>query len=286
MIQKLRRQFILISVAVLTIAMLLLAFIVNAVNWGMVRQEIEATVDELAATSMVELHGKGHFPRGNRGKEAIYESRYFIVHNVFDRMLADMTHVSSYTEKDALQMAEAALASTKQNGFVQSCFFSKYDDGSRTAVLFLDCGSRLSAVRQLMWISLAACAAGIVLSWLLMALLSRGAIQPILENTEKQKRFITDASHELKTPLSVISANMDVLAFDDPENEWVQSTRRQVGLMSRMVRDLVFLSRADEETRQPVQSDFDLAQLARDTADPFMMMAEAASRTFVVDAPE
>ena len=94
----------------------------HAVNWGMVRQEIEATVDELAATSMVEMHGKGHFPRGNRGKEAIYESRYFIVHSGFDRMLADMSHVSSYTEEDALQMAEAALASPKQNGFVQSCF--------------------------------------------------------------------------------------------------------------------------------------------------------------------
>lgn len=74
--------------------------------------------------------------------------------------------------------------------------------------------------------------------------------------------------------------------WDDPENEWVQSTRRQVGLINRMVRDLVFLSRADEETRQPVQSDLDLAQLVRDTAEPFVMMAEATARTFHVEAPE
>ena len=67
MIRKLRRQFILISVAVLTLAMLLLAVIVNAVNWSMVQQEIGATVNELASNSIAEMRGKGRdrrFPRG------------------------------------------------------------------------------------------------------------------------------------------------------------------------------------------------------------------------------
>ena len=286
MIRKLRRQFILISVAVLTLAMLLLAVIVNAVNWSMVQQEIGATVNELASNSIAEMRGKGRDRRFPRGREAIYESRYFIVRDGPDKMYVDISNVSSYTEEEARTMAKTALASSEQTGFVEECYFCKYTNGNRNWVVFLDCGSRLSGVRQLLWISLAACAAGILLSWLVMSLLSRRAIRPILENSEKQKRFITDASHELKTPLSVISANMDVLAFDDPENEWVQSTRRQVGLMNRMVRDLVFLSRADEETGQPAQSEFDLAQLVRDTADPFVQMAEAASRSFAVDAPE
>lgn len=286
MIWKLRHHFIRISVAVLALAMLLLTIVINAVNWGMVCQEIDTTISELASSSIAEMHGKGRDRRGTQAQEAIYESRYFIVNDGPDRMYVDVSNVASYTEEEARSMAKAALASPGQTGFMQECFFRKYENGNRIWILFLDCGSRLRTVRQLLRLSFAVCAAGILLSWLLMALLSRRAIWPILKNSEKQKRFITDASHELKTPLSVISANMDVLAFDDPDNEWIQSTRRQIGLMNRMIRDLVFLSRADEETRSPLRSDLDLAQLVRDTAAPFVMMAQAASRAFHVDTPE
>ena len=64
-----------------------------------------------------------------------------------------------------------------------------------------------------------------------VSLLSKKAIQPFVRNEQKQKRFITDASHELKAPLAVISANMDVLALKDPENSWIDSTRNQVASM-------------------------------------------------------
>ena len=285
MIQKLRRRFVLISVTVLSAVMILLTVVINAANWISVRQDIGDTADELASSAVGYSWNKGH-NRQNRHGEAIYESRYFVVTEEKSGLTAELSNVSSYTEEDAVAMAEAVLSGGKESGFINECFYRLYSENSRSAVLFLDCGSRLTAVRQLMGISLVTCCGGILAAWLLMSLFSKRAIRPILESTEKQKRFITDASHELKTPLSVIQANMDVMAMDDPDNEWILSTRRQTGMMSRMVNDLVFLTRMDEEASRPAQVKLDLAQLFRDTAEPFAMMAEAGGRVFKTETPE
>ena len=265
MIQKLRHRFVLISVAVLSAVMILLTVVINTANWISVRQDIGDTVDELASSAVGYSWTKGHNQR-NRHGESIYESRYFVVTESKSGLTAELSNVSSYSEEEAVSMAETVLAGGSESGFINECFYRLYSENSRSAVLFLDCGSRLAAVRQLLVISLVTCCGGILAAWLLMSLFSQRAIRPILESTEKQKRFITDASHELKTPLSVIRANMDVMAMDDPDNEWILSTRRQTGMMSRMANDLVFLARMDEEASRPAQVKLDLAQLFRDTA--------------------
>ena len=285
MIRQLRRRFVVASVAVLSAVMILLTVVINMANWISVRQDISDTVDELASSAVGYSWSKGRSQR-NRHGESLYESRYFVVTEGKSGLTAEMSNVSSYSGEDAVAMAEAVLAGERDSGFTGECFYRLYTEDGRSSILFLDCGSKLTAVRQLTWISLAACGGGILLAWLLMSLLSRRAIQPILENTERQKRFITDASHELKTPLSVIRANMEVMALDDPENEWILSTRRQTGLMSRMVNDLVFLARMDEETGRPAQTALDLAALFRETAEPFVMTAEAGGRVFTLETPE
>ena len=285
MIQKLRHRFVLISVAVLSAVMILLTVVINTANWISVRQDIGDIVDELASSAVGYSWSKGHNQK-NRHGESIYESRYFVVTEGKSGLTAELSNVSSYSEEEAVSMAETVLAGGRDSGFTGECFYRVYSENDRSSVLFLDCGSRLTAVRQLTWISLAACCGGILLAWVLMSVFSQRAIRPILESTEKQKRFITDASHELKTPLSVIQANMDVMAMDDPENEWILSTRRQTGLMSRMVNDLVFLAREDEETNRPAKVPLDLAALFRDTTEPFVMMAEAGGRVMTTEAPE
>ena len=79
---------------------------------------------------------------------------------------------------------------------------------------------------------------------------------------------------------------MDVLSLDDENNEWIRSTRRQVGLMRRMVDDMVFLAKADEGRPRAAFVPFDLARLLRSTAEPFVLMAEAGDRTLLLDCPD
>jgi len=231
--------------------------------------------------------GGGRNRKGKRNESA-YESRYFIAFGSAKKesRSVELSNVTSYTEAEAMEMADQVYAGTADSGFIEECYYRRYVAGGRTNILFLNCETRLSAVRQLIRISLIVCCAGILAAWLLMSLFSTRAIQPILENSARQKQFITDASHELKTPLSVISANMDVMAMDDPDNEWIRSTRRQTGLMTRMVNDLVFLARSDEEASRPPRVPLDLAGLLRDTAEPFVMMAEASGRSLEISAPD
>ena len=104
-----------------------------------------------------------------------------------------------------------------------------------------------------------------------------------MDNIEQQKRFITDAGHELKTPLTVISANMDVLSMDIGENEWVHGTQKQVANMRKLVNELVYLSRMDEADSRLEKRTVNLSDIVRDIAEPFEGMAEFNGKNLILD---
>jgi signal transduction histidine kinase len=159
------------------------------------------------------------------------------------------------------------------------------ESGERTA-LFLNCETKLTRVRRLALISAAACGGCVLLAWLLVGLFSSRAIRPLVESAIQQKQFITDAGHELKTPLTVISANMDVLALETGYNEWIRSTRKQVANLRGLVGELVYLSRLDEEDAKLKREDVDLSRLVRETAEPFVGMAEFSGKAMAVDVQD
>ena len=99
-----------------------------------------------------------------------------------------------------------------------------------------------------------------------------------------QKQFITDAGHELKTPLTVISANMDVLALETGRNEWVDSTKKQVSDMRALVDEMIYLSRLNEEEAKLERREIDMSALVRDAAEPFQAMAEYKGKSLCVEA--
>lgn len=290
MIRKMQRKFICIALVVLSAAMLLLTGVINMVNWVSVQSEIRDTMDMIAESNN-KLTGHPIGKKDGRfrhdGRESLYENRYFIVITDGSELYSDLSHVASYTEEEVQIMSMEVLQQGKSEGFYKGCYFRQYQvERDRTAIVFLNCETKLAAVRSLLLISSCACLIGILLSALLISIFSRRAIQPMIENNEKQKRFITDASHELKTPLSVISANMDILALDEEDNEWVRSTQRQVGIMRRLVNDMVFLSRTDEEAPQLTMSTFDLGECFHETAEAFASVAEARGCTIQVEGPD
>ena len=109
---------------------------------------------------------------------------------------------------------------------------------------------------------------------MLVMLSSRRAIQPTIRNMEQQKQFITNASHELKTPLTVISTNMELLEMENEGNPWVRSTQNQAAVMRRLVDELVYLSRMEEEHPTLEFETLDPGELLKETAEPFAAMAE------------
>ena len=124
---------------------------------------------------------------------------------------------------------------------------------SSTTAVFLNAEPELVGRNALLVGSVVVSLLCMLLAFGIILILSKRAVDPYMRNIEQQKRFITDASHEIKTPLTAIAASADVLAMDLQENEWVENIRQQVQRLSKLVSNLVTLSRLDEEQPLPEQ---------------------------------
>ena len=119
---------------------------------------------------------------------------------------------------------------------------------------------------------------------ILIIVLSRSVLAPVEESYQKQKRFITDAGHELKTPLTVIGANAELLEMEIGEdNEWLTSIKGQVQKLGKLTKELVYLSRMDEADAPIAKAPFDLAAALEECADGFKETALVAGKRITLD---
>lgn len=306
--KQIRRRFIKIALLALTLAMLLVAGVINTVHIIGTYNELNETLDYIVKNdnniSEQKMQQKANFQnRGNSPSDdetmqkwhnhhmntRLEESRYFIAIQSADGelFLGAGSKETEYSKDDLLSVAEGVLSSDKTSGYNDKYLYRVINntDGSKKAV-FLNYETKKSEVLSLALISLGACVVGVLLSLLLVALLSKKAIKPMMENIEQQKRFITDAGHELKTPLTVISANMDVLNMDLGENEWVRGTQKQVAKMRKLVNELVYLSRMDEADSHLEKSIVNISKIVRDISEPFEGMAEFNGKNLIVNTED
>ena len=95
---------------------------------------------------------------------------------------------------------------------------------------------------------------------------------------EKQKRFITDASHELKTPLTIMNANVEVLEIENGENEWLTSIKNQISRLTDMTKKLTLMSKMDESNNIYEFTDFDISKVLKDTIDDFSSLSSTKDK--------
>ena len=124
-----------------------------------------------------------------------------------------------------------------------------------------------------MFTSITLLAMGLIITWIVVRAISLRAIAPEIRAAELQKRFITDASHELKTPLAVIKANTEMEEIISGETEWTQSTLRQVDRMNGLIKDLVTISKSQEREKSEL-SDVDISAVVKEAVDTFASVAK------------
>ena len=109
-------------------------------------------------------------------------------------------------------------------------------------IIFTDISRDIQNAERILLYSVIISIAGLAAVYVLVYFFSKKVFKPVEESYQKQKRFITDASHELKTPLAIIAANADVIEMEAGESEWSKSIKNQVGRMSSLVENMVEFS--------------------------------------------
>lgn len=304
MIKKLQRKFIMISGLAVVIVMLCLLLPVNLVNRIRLRNELKKTISFIMESGgdlsgSVETEDRFDFWHEaienvtgrnrslNLTPESRYQLRYFTVVVEQDGTVSDLSlsHIAAVDEKLASEMAKRALSRPQTNGFLEaqlnSYFYLKQEpDEGRVMIGFLECTREVVNLQVFFYISMGFGLLLILVFLVIIAFLSRRAMQPYIDNIESQREFITNAGHELKTPLAIISANTEVIVMINGKSEWTDSILAQVRRGTSLINDLITLSRTTE-AEQVVLTDVDLSNVLRESVQSFKPVIENAGKRLV-----
>lgn len=272
MIKKLQRKFILLTMSALLFVLVVIIGGINIVNYTAVTQEADTLLSFIS-------ENKGKFPIGPPGMspEIPYESRYFSVVLTSDTqqpLFVETSRIITVDQESALTYADTALQKKLSTGFIQDFRYRVHSENGFTRVTFLDCGRKLDAYYNFLIASIIISLCGYLLVFAFIAFFSNRIIRPISESYEKQKRFITDASHEIKTPLTIIHADTDVLEMEIGENEWITDIQKQVTQLTELTNDLVFLSRMEESEHNLPAIEFPFSEVVAETVLSFQNVAQ------------
>ena len=287
MIRRLRIQFIVLAMLSLLLLLAVIVTGMNLLNYRSVISDADEVLSIISQNRGVFPNmdgGQGPFGRHPHGMspELPYESRYFSVLLADDGTVirVDTGRIASVDESQAVADAKAVADSDNEKGFFEQFRYIKTNDGQGTLITFLDCGRKLDAYHNFLLISIVMASAGFFIVFFVIVFFSGKFIQPIAESYEKQKRFITDAGHEIKTPLTIINANTDLLEMDIGENEYVDEIRQQAKRLTGLTNDLVSLARMEESDRTMPMIEFPLSEVVQDAAASFKAPAQAQNKQF------
>ena len=248
--------------------------------------EHDNSFTETMEWSLYSIFGVGDF--FDETPDSYYTTRYFAV--LFDEnetvSVIKTSHIAYIDEEQAEEYARIALDRPFRFGnFGRYYYYCADRESGGTIVVYLDRTEQLSLMRRVLISVLSILGFGTFLSFFIMRLLSKGFVRTEMENVEKQKQFITNASHELKTPLAVIKANTEMQEMMDGESEWSQSTLRQVDRMTGLIGNLVQIARAQEMTDGEL-APTDIAAAVSETADSFAPVAASDGKKLEKEIPD
>ena len=292
MINKLKRKFLIIGTVFMFILMTALVLIMNIVNYYEVAKDADEVLDVLTQPNLPFIDEErptefpeqlGDFIPPGMSLEVPYESRFFVVRVSSDGEIlqSDLSRIVSVDEDSAKEYIEEALESGKDRGFIGSFRYAKISDDSGTRILFLDCGRKLDSFTGFLWISVIVGLGGCVVVFVAFVLTAGRIVAPIAESYEKQKRFISDAGHEIKTPLTIINANVDLLEADG-ESEELTDIRAQTKRLTELTNNLVMLSKMEEAEHTLTKIEFPLSDLVSETAGSFRALASSRGLEYAV----
>lgn len=296
MIKKLHREFILIATSAIFMIVVVALSVINGTLYVMVHEEIHSVLTHISNNGGG-LSGNGHYvgegwlADGSWAEdtpEFYYQTRYFSV--LLDRegvaKVINVNHIAAFNAEEAVETAVNAYKSGEPEGFFKKNKASYAYKLTATTegdllVVILDCTRDIAAINAFLRYSSLFGLLCILVFVAIVTILSKRMIRPFQRNMENQKRFITNAGHELKTPIAIISANAEALELISGKNEWTENILKQVRRLSGLINDMILLAKVGEATPKDISlSDVDMTGAVKSGTASFHQLILDAGKTY------
>ena len=287
MFKSLRRKFITTAVGSVAVVIAILAIALNFINYYKLEERIDTTLEDASRSqALIKIFAEdGDDLVITKNSSSTTDYNGFSIAKVDDsgRIIKTYRDDTLIPNQDALQSKVIeALKEGKTSGFIGSYRFLKAETNVGNLILFLNCQRELDSQHSFEKNSLLISIGVIASVFVLIVLISKRVIAPIQETYIKQKQFITGASHELKTPLAIISSNADVLEMMNGDSKWTQNIHNQVDRLTSLVNSLVVFSRMEEKDTVE-RTRFDLTNALESRIEDFNELANFQKKNIVTD---
>lgn len=218
--------------------------------------------------------------------ETAFQTRYFVVYADNDGNIieAKTNNIATVTQEEIQNLIhELSGKPDNARGTILHFRYLVKETGNCKMLSFLDRTQDLESGMQLLGVSIFIGFAGLSLICILLIFISKVLLVPFIKNQEKQKQFITDAGHELKTPLAIIRTNAEVLEMCNGKNEWIDSIKNQTERLDGLVKGLLELAKGNEINADEEHVKFSLSSTVNSIAESFKTMAEQKGHTMHFD---
>lgn len=287
MIRRLQMKFIAVSMGVLVIVFLVVFLTLNIFMQTSSTRQTENLLQKVAEQDNLLFPPREFIPRPgmppmNFGPEPemIRAGRFFYVkydqnHEILE---TNFERMFDFSKEEAIQYGEEVLNNGRPKGNIGNLQYLIVEKNYGKIIVFAERSIEIGMLSQLIQVSVWVSLGTFIVLLIFSFFFSRWAVKPVAIAFEKQKRFISDASHELKMPLTIIGANIDVLENEYQNNRCLASIKEQSKRMNLLIQDLLTLARADEADSNLIMSEFNLSKTIENTILEFESTAFEADR--------
>ena len=287
MIKKLRIKFIIASMASILFVLVATIGAINISNYVSVQKEVNNALTLVIENGLNDEPQQGGGPGGKQ--DNIQREHYFVVAFNSDGTVnqSNFKHIFIVNETTGIELATSVFNGVNTHGKIDNLYYQKANKGNLIIVAFVDAKDRLDSFNNFLISSILIASISYVVIFVLIFFSSKIVFRVSEESYQKQKSFITNASHELKTPLTIISTDLELIEMDNGKSEWTASIKDQVNRLTKMTNQLVVLSRLDEAdySKYPFE-EFSLSEVANDVTDSFAQSFKKESLIFKTDVEE
>jgi len=287
-LKRMRWRFIASAMAAVVCVMTILVVVINTVNSYIIVKQTDSLL-----TAITKMDEKDQSPIGIYGisvlpplwgssRKSTYTTVYFRVDCDKEGNIQRVSnqYFTFISNDEAESYANLVMKSGKSRGFYKGFRWLIKETDSGNGIFFLNVSDQMRMVTVFLYLSILVEMIVLLVAFILIWIFSKKAVNPFIKNIERQKQFITDAGHEIKTPLTSIVTSADILAMDYQDNEWVNNIQNQASRLTKLVGDLVTLSRLDEAAPFPDKTDFQLSDAVWEAIEPFISLSKAKGKRF------